>query len=79
VKSVLKLLAVSLLGLFGDATYLWRIALCLAAGAGATVLGYLLWPGVLPIWPGVLTMLAAVALGLLWEWGASNSEGRTLK
>ena len=76
---MLKLLAVSFLGLFGDPTYLWRVGVCLAAGAGVTVLIYLFWPGVLPVWPGAVTLLVAAAIGVLWEWRARSSERGRLR
>lgn len=77
--SMLKLLAVAFLGFFGDPSYLWRVGVCLLAGAVAVVVAYLLWPGVLPLWPGAVTMFAVAAIGVLWEWRSSVLEQGRLK
>jgi hypothetical protein len=79
IQSFVKLLVVSFIGILGDPTYLWRVAVCVGAGVGVTVLTYLLWPGVLPTWPGAVLVGGATALGLVWEWSASRSEENTLK
>jgi hypothetical protein len=79
IRSVLKLFAVSFLSIFGDPTHLWRVGICLVVGAGATMLTYIFWPGVLPIWPGAVMVIGAVAIGMLWEWHAGNSVDTRLK
>ena len=70
-RASLRLLFISLLGLFGDPAHLWRISLCVFVGAIATVPTYWLWPAVLPAWPGAMMLAGSAIVGIAWEWRAS--------
>lgn len=72
----MKYLAVLVLALFGEPTYLARVWVSLLGGTFLVALGYwLALPQVLPMWPGVVTILVAVGIGVAWEIHASNASG----
>jgi hypothetical protein len=78
-RPLLKLLSVSFLALFGDPTYLARVATCLVAGALITAVAYWLWPTTLTVWPGGVVMVGAAVVGVAWEWRAEKAAEKTLR
>ena len=71
---MLRLLAVILIGWFGDLSYA-RVYIATLAGLCVVAIVYMLaLPRELPLWPGVLTLLFFSVLGLFWESKAARSE-----
>jgi hypothetical protein len=72
---MLRYLALIVLALLNDPTYLARVWVALLIGACLVALGYwLALPLVLPMWPGLVTVLVAAAIGVVWEIHASNAS-----
>lgn len=64
---MLRHLAVAILGLIGDLSY---VRLCVALGAGLAVSALVHWlalPAVFPLWPAIVLVTAAAIAGLVWE------------
>jgi hypothetical protein len=76
IRPLFKLLGLSIFALAGETGHLWRLWLCVLAGAAITVAMYWLSPAVLSLWPGVATLSGAVGVGTVWEWRAYKSAER---
>ena len=65
---MLRRLAVTLLALLGDPSYLLRVWICVLLGFGLVALVcWLAFPLVLPLWPAVLVVAVSALIGVVWE------------
>jgi hypothetical protein len=73
---MLRHLAVVVLALIGDPTYLFRVWASMLLGLGVVAVSYwLALPTVLPLWPAIVALVVAALVGILWERHASDRSG----